>query len=94
MLPSNASKGAFTTAPVLTLPDSLQQFVVEVDASGMGIGVILPQRFERDNKLSLGDFHLQRGITMSETGNFYPGGMAALSGRIIKTLSICGQLKD
>ena len=44
-------KGAFTTAPVLTLPDSRQQFVVEVDASDMGIGAILSQRSAGDNKL-------------------------------------------
>jgi len=44
-------KRAFTTAPVLTLPDSRQQFVVEVDASDMGIGAILSQRSTNDNKL-------------------------------------------
>ena len=44
-------KEIFTSAPVLTLPDPHQQFVVEVDASDLGIGGILSQRSQADNKL-------------------------------------------
>ena len=41
----------FTTAPVLTVPDPSLQFMVEVDASDVGVGAILSQRSQVDNKL-------------------------------------------
>ncbi len=44
-------KVRFTTAPILTVPDPSRQFVVEVDASNNGVGVVLSQRSEKDNKL-------------------------------------------
>uniref|UniRef100_A0A4W6E7Z3 Gypsy retrotransposon integrase-like protein 1 n=1 Tax=Lates calcarifer TaxID=8187 RepID=A0A4W6E7Z3_LATCA len=44
-------KQRFATAPVLTQPDAQRQFVVEVDASDVGIGAILSQRSVTDNKL-------------------------------------------
>ncbi|TWW77706.1 hypothetical protein D4764_12G0010960 [Takifugu flavidus] len=44
-------KRRFTTAPILTLPDPARRFVVEVDASSEGIGAILSQRAEHDDKL-------------------------------------------
>uniref|UniRef100_A0AAQ4QLT0 Gypsy retrotransposon integrase-like protein 1 n=1 Tax=Gasterosteus aculeatus aculeatus TaxID=481459 RepID=A0AAQ4QLT0_GASAC len=44
-------KERFTTAPILTLPDPNLQFVVEVDASDVGVGAILSQRSEVDRKL-------------------------------------------
>ena len=44
-------KETFTTAPVLTLPDPSLQFMVEVDASDVGVGAILSQRSQADKKL-------------------------------------------
>ncbi|XP_061550331.1 uncharacterized protein LOC133411694, partial [Phycodurus eques] len=44
-------KSSFTSAPILTLPDLQQQFVVEVDASDAGIGAVLSQKSLKDDKL-------------------------------------------
>lgn len=44
-------KRLFTSAPVLNQPDPAQQFVVEVDASDMGVGAVLSQRRGLDSKL-------------------------------------------
>lgn len=44
-------KEMFTSAPILTIPDPLRQFVVEVDASNLGVGAVLSQRAAKDNKL-------------------------------------------
>uniref|UniRef100_A0A4W5M335 Gypsy retrotransposon integrase-like protein 1 n=1 Tax=Hucho hucho TaxID=62062 RepID=A0A4W5M335_9TELE len=46
----NELKRRFTSAPILTLPDPDKLFVVEVDASDVGVGAVLSQRGE-DNRL-------------------------------------------
>ncbi|KAI7790520.1 Pol polyprotein [Triplophysa rosa] len=44
-------KSRFVSAPVLCLPDPDQQFIVEVDASDVGVGAVLSQRAEHDGKV-------------------------------------------
>ena len=44
-------KSHFSTAPVLTTPDPTRQFVVEVDASDVGVGAVLSQRSQADGKM-------------------------------------------
>ena len=44
-------KQRFSSAPILTLPDPKLQFIVEVDASGVGAGAVLSQRCSKDNKV-------------------------------------------
>lgn len=44
-------KAHFTSAPILVHPDTSRQFIVEVDASGSGVGVVLSQRSKEDGKL-------------------------------------------
>ena len=43
-------KEKFTAAPILTVPELQRQFVVEVNASNVGIGAILSQKSAKDNK--------------------------------------------
>lgn len=38
-------------APVLTQPDPKQQFILEVDASDLGVGTVLSLSYGPDNKL-------------------------------------------
>lgn len=44
-------KRRFTTTPILIQPDPSRQFVVEVDASNIGVGAVLSQRSVSDQKL-------------------------------------------
>ncbi|KAI2646142.1 Transposon Tf2-9 polyprotein [Labeo rohita] len=44
-------KHRFTSAPILVTPDPSRQFVVEVDASEVGVGAVLSQVSPLDNKL-------------------------------------------
>ncbi|KAL2095692.1 hypothetical protein ACEWY4_007840 [Coilia grayii] len=44
-------KTRFTSAPILQVPDPERQFVVEVDASDIGVGAVLSQQHPEDNKL-------------------------------------------
>ncbi|KAM9400460.1 uncharacterized protein ACWYII_030383 [Salvelinus alpinus] len=55
---SGSAQGAFdllkkrvTSAPILVTPDVTKQFIVEVDASEVGVGAILSQRFQSDDKV-------------------------------------------
>ncbi|KAK2899769.1 hypothetical protein Q8A73_012898 [Channa argus] len=44
-------KEQFTSPPILSQPDTSHEFVVEVDASEVGVGAVLSQRSEGDQKL-------------------------------------------
>jgi len=52
-------KTQFTSASILHVPDLHHEFIVEVDASDLGVGSVLSQRVAVDQKLhvasSLGD---------------------------------------
>ncbi len=44
-------RGRFVSAPILRAPDPTRQFVVEVDASEVGVGAVLSQRATSNNKV-------------------------------------------
>ncbi len=44
-------KGRFSSSPILVTPDPTRQFVVEVDASEVGVGAVLSQRTSSDDKM-------------------------------------------
>ena len=56
---SDYSKERFSSAPILALPDPSLPFVVEVDASNVGVGAILSQRIS-DGKLHPCAFYSHR----------------------------------
>ena len=58
-------KRRFTSAPILTQPDPNRQFIVEVDASDVGVGAILSQRSAKDGKVHPCAFFSHR-LTPSE----------------------------
>lgn len=58
-------KQSFSSAPVLVLPDPLRQFVVEVDASDVGVGAVLSQHSSQDERLHPCAF-LSRKLTGAE----------------------------
>jgi hypothetical protein len=45
-------KQRFTTAPILIHPDPTRQFLVEVDASGVGVGAVFSLQSVQDQKLN------------------------------------------
>ncbi len=45
------NRGRFVSAPILWAPDPTRQFVVEVDASEVGVGAVLSQRATSDDKV-------------------------------------------
>ncbi|KAI3368651.1 hypothetical protein L3Q82_025653 [Scortum barcoo] len=47
----DALKTRFTSAPILIMPDPERQFILEVDASDVGVGAVLSQRSLEDQKL-------------------------------------------
>uniref|UniRef100_A0A674PJ94 Uncharacterized protein n=1 Tax=Takifugu rubripes TaxID=31033 RepID=A0A674PJ94_TAKRU len=53
-------KARFTSAPILLVPDPERHFVVEVDASDVGIGAVLSQRSADDQKMHPCAFFSQR----------------------------------
>lgn len=44
-------KSRFISAPVLSIPDPTAQFIVEVDASDVGVGAVLSQWSSKDGKV-------------------------------------------
>ncbi|XP_056132867.1 uncharacterized protein LOC130109929 [Lampris incognitus] len=60
-------KERFTSAPVLLHPDPKRQFIVEVDASDTGLGAVLSQRSEADQKVHPCAFFSRRFLPAEET---------------------------
>ncbi|KAG1927215.1 hypothetical protein F2P79_024404 [Pimephales promelas] len=53
-------KRLFTSAPILITPDPKRQFIVEVDASEIGVGAVLSQRSSQDDKVHPCAFYFHR----------------------------------
>lgn len=82
-------KELFTSATILSFPDSARQFIVEVDASKQGVGAVLSQRSPKDNRvhpcaffsccLTQGEHNYHWGLRTSRS-QACPGGVAPLAG--------------
>ena len=70
----------FTSAPILTQPDPTRQFIVEVDASDIGVGGVLSQRSPEDNKVHPCAFYSHR-LTPAER-NYDVGNRELLAVRL------------
>ncbi len=70
-------KERFTSARILVQPDPSRQFIVEVDASDMGVGGVLSQRSNTDQKLHPSAFFSHR-LTYAER-NYYGGNRELLA---------------
>ncbi len=58
-------KSPFISAPILNTPDPSRQFIVEVDASEVGVGAILSQRSSSDERIHPCAFFSHR-LTLTE----------------------------
>lgn len=69
-------KHSFTTAPILHHPEPSQTFIMEVDTSSTGIGVVFSQRHEPSNKMlpctSQENSHLLNVTTTWEIASYSP----------------------
>ena len=65
-----ALKYALTSAPVLTLPDASKPFELVCDASGCGIGAVLPQQDRPLAYYPLGE--TQKLLDLTQTGRLWP----------------------
>ncbi|KAL0147989.1 hypothetical protein M9458_056716, partial [Cirrhinus mrigala] len=64
-------KSRFVSAPILVAPDPTRQFVVEADASEVGVGAVLSQRASSDDKMHACAFFSHR---MSAAEHNYDNG--------------------
>lgn len=99
--PFKQLKHLFSQAPVLVQPDPARQFILEVEASDTGVGAVLSQVSETDNKLthvpfSHADLHLQSTITTWETESCrllsWPWRSGDTGWRELNILSLFGQI--
>lgn len=67
----------FTTIPILTHRDLARQFIVEVDASEVGVGVVLSQQDARSETLPV---HIFQSAVISCRGELQHGQPRAASG--------------
>jgi len=73
-------KTRFTSAPILQIPDAQCQFIVEVDASSVGVGAVLSQRSTVDQKVHPCAF-FSRCLSSTER-NYDIGNRELLAGKL------------